>query len=215
MASTVPSAVRDERHTTGTAAPRRSRLLARDRELDRLDLFLDDATREGSAIIVRGEPGVGKTVLLNEAIALAEERGYLVLRVSGVQLEANLAFAGLHQLLRPIMCRLEALSAPQRDALGATHGIESGDVPDVFLIALATLSLLSETAEASPILLVADDCQWLDRSTCDVLAFVARRLQSDPIAFIAATRDDRDGPLDSVGLVELRSGGIAESTEWP
>jgi DNA-binding CsgD family transcriptional regulator len=203
MASTALS-VTEQPGSEAAATPLRPQLLARDPELIRVAAFLDGASSEGAGMIMRGEPGVGKTALLCEAASRAEERGFLVLRVSGVEFEADLAFAGLHQLLRPVIGRLDALSAPQRDALGASFGMESVETPDLFLIALATLNLLSESAENAPILLVADDCQWLDRSSSRVLAFVARRLQSDPIAFIAATREDGGGPLDGVGLLELR-----------
>src|SRR4051794_34849945 len=116
----------------------------------------------------------------------------------------RLPFAGLHQLLRPVAERADTLSAPQRDALRSTFGFESAVGPDLFLIGLAVLNLLAETAEETPILLALDDCQWLDRSTCEVLAFVARRIAADPIHFVVTTRDRYESPLDTAGLRRVR-----------
>ena len=198
-----------ERHDPNTAAVSTSPgLIAREHELELVDELLDSATDTDAGLFVRGEPGVGKTALLLETIARAERRGFRTLRASGVQFEADLAFSGLHQLLRPVVGRVEALSPPQRDALRATFGFESTGAPDLFLIGLATLNLLSDCADEAPILIAVDDCHWLDKSTCDVLAFIARRLQADPIRVVAATRDADVTPLDTCGLREIRLGPL-------
>ena len=112
-----------------------------------------------------------------------------VLRTTGVRTEANLPFAGLHQLLRPILAGLDTLPKPQSTALAAAFGLSEGAAEDSFLIALATLTLLADAAAGAPILVVADDVQWLDRPSADALAFVARRLGSDPLVMVVGLRD--------------------------
>jgi predicted ATPase len=139
--------------------------------------------------IVRGEAGIGKSALLTVGSQQARERGWLVLTAAGVQSETRLPFAGLHQLLQPLLDRIDDLPPPQRTAIGAAFGLTGDGVADVFLVGLATLRLLGDAADAQPLLLVVDDLQWVDRATCDVLAFVARRLESDPIGLLGAVRD--------------------------
>ena len=123
--------------------------------------------------MVHGEPGVGKTALLEYVAEQAS--GCRVVRASGVQSELELAFAGLHQLVAPMIDQLERLPDPQRDALRTAFGVSPGSAPDRFLIGLAVLSLLSDVAEERPLICVVDDEQWLDRASAQVLAFVARR----------------------------------------
>ena len=123
--------------------------------------------------MVHGEPGVGKTALLEYVAEQAS--GCRVVRASGVQSEMELAFAGLHQLVAPMIDHLERLPDPQRDALRTAFGVSPGSAPDRFLIGLAVLSLLSDVAEERPLICVVDDEQWLDRASAQVLAFVARR----------------------------------------
>jgi hypothetical protein len=126
-------------------------------------------------------------------------------RAVGVQSEANLPFAGLHQLLRPIFARHHDLPALENSAMKAAFGTTRTPPPELYLIALATLELLSEVAARTPILLAAEDAHWLDRPTADVLAFVGRRLESDPVILIAAIREGYDSPLLAAGLPELRA----------
>ena len=126
-----------------------------------------------------------------------------VLLTTGVRTEANLPFAGLHQLLRPIISGLDALPKPQYTALGVAFGLVEGEAEDPFLIALATLTLLADAAARTPILVVADDVQWLDRPSADALAFVARRLGSDPLVMLVGLRDGEASPLDATGIPEL------------
>src|SRR4051794_36918959 len=168
----------------GTAHDEATPLLGRLEERNLLTSLLDDVSTRGHALVLRGEPGIGKSRLLSEAARTARDRGMAVLRTTGVQSEAHLPFAGLHQLLRPVRSSIPALPTPQRAALLAAFGELDGDAPDLYLIALATLSLLAEVAASTPMLVLAEDAQWLDQPTCDVLAFVGRRLGSDRIVLL-------------------------------
>ena len=183
-------------------------LLGREAETERLTALLDGIGRSGSALVLRGEPGIGKSRLLAEAAALARDRDIVVLSTTGVQSEARLAFLGLHQLLRPLRARAADLTPAHRAALDAAFGLTDGPAPEHFRIAMAVLDLLSEAAADGPLLLIAEDAHWLDRPTSDVLAFVARRLESDPIVLLAATRDGYPGVLADAGLPEHRLGAL-------
>ena len=148
-----------------------------------------EAARAGRSgvLVVRGEPGVGKTALLDWAVGSAA--GLRVVRVAGVESEMELAFAALQQLCAPMLDKLEGLPDPQRAALGVAFGLTAGAAPDRFLVGLAVLSLVSEVAERQPLLCVVDDAQWLDRASALVLGFVARRLLADPVALVFAARE--------------------------
>jgi DNA-binding CsgD family transcriptional regulator len=147
------------------------------------------AVRGGQSrvLVVCGEPGVGKTALLESAIGSAS--GFRVARAVGVESEMELAFAALHQLCAPMLDRLDRLPAPQQDALAVAFGLRTGDAPDRFLVGLAVLSLLAEVAEDQPLLCVVDDAQWLDLASAQALVFVARRLLAESVALILVTRD--------------------------
>ena len=147
-----------------------------------------DAARAGRSgvLVMRGEPGIGKTALLDWAVESAA--GLRVARVAGVESEMELAFAALQQLCAPMLDKLAGLPDPQREALGVAFGLDTGAAPDRFLVGLAVLSLLSEVAEQQPLLCVIDDAHWLDRASALVLAFVARRLLAEPVAVVFATR---------------------------
>ena len=162
-------------------------LRGRQSECARLDALLE-AVRAGrsSALVVRGEPGVGKTALLEHAIESAADMK--VARALGVESEMELAFAGLHQLCAPMLDRLDRIPAPQREALATAFGLTTGAVPDRFLVGLAVLSLLADVAAERPVLCVIDDAQWLDRASGQVLVFVARRLLAESVAMLFATR---------------------------
>src|SRR6266851_5730994 len=166
-----------------------------------------EAARGGrsGALVVHGEAGVGKTALLEDAIASAA--GLRVARVAGVESEMELAFAALQQLCAPMLDKLEDLPDPQRDALGVAFGLKTGAAPDRFLVGLAALSLLSAAAEQQPLLCVVDDAQWLDRASAQALAFVARRLLAEPVALVFATREPGE---EFRGLPELPVGGLRE-----
>jgi DNA-binding CsgD family transcriptional regulator len=187
-------------------------LIGRAAELEAIDVLLDSTRQRGGAMIVRGEPGIGKSVLVAAASRRASARGMRVLRATGVRSEANVPFAGLHQLLRPILGDLDDLPAGQREVVLAAFGVTDAAAPDRFRIALAALDLLAECAARRPLLLVAEDAHWLDRATADVLAFVARRLEADPIAMLVAMRDQGQRSFDDAGLSELRLQGLDDES---
>src|SRR3954467_5148627 len=148
-----------------------------------------DAARAGRSgvLVLRGEGGIGKTALLEHAIETASD--VTLLRAVGVESEMELPFAALHQLCAPIGEFADRLPAPQREALEVTFGMSAGVAPDRFLVALATLSLFSAAAQERPLLCVIDDAQWLDRSSAQVLGFVARRLLAEPVVLLFAVRE--------------------------
>jgi DNA-binding CsgD family transcriptional regulator/tetratricopeptide (TPR) repeat protein len=154
--------------------------------------------------VVRGEPGVGKTALLDYLAERAS--GCLVARAAGVQSEMELAFAGLHQLCAPMLDHAESLPDPQREALRTAFGLSAGPVPDRFLVGLAVLGLLSETAGERPLVCVVDDQQWLDHASAQALGFAARRLAADPVGLVFAARVPGE---DVAGLPELVVEGLA------
>ncbi|MDX6429655.1 MAG: hypothetical protein QOE54_2021, partial [Streptosporangiaceae bacterium] len=161
---------------------------------------------EGRALVVRGEPGMGKTALLEYLAGQAS--GCRVARALGVQSEMELAFAGLQQLLAPMLDRLERLPVPQRNALQTAFGLSAGPAPDRFLVGLAVLSLLSDVAEEQPLVCLVDDQQWLDRASAQVLAFVARRLAAESVGLIFAARvpDQELAGLPELVVEGLRDG---------
>jgi hypothetical protein len=185
-----------------------ARLLGRRGERAALDRVLDRARAGSSAVlVVRGEPGIGKTALLDYAASPGAD--FRVVRASGVESEMELPFAGLHQLCVPMLGRLERLPAPQRDALRVAFGLRDGDVPDRFLVGLAVLSLLADVAEDKPLVCLVDDGQWLDQSSVQSLAFVARRLLAEPVALIFAAREPSDED-ELAGLPELTVSRLGE-----
>jgi DNA-binding CsgD family transcriptional regulator len=189
-----------------TAVP----LIGRESESKRIGELLDGVPERGGALLVQGAAGVGKSALLAEAADRANRHGMTVLSTTGVQAEASLSFAALHQLLRPLLPLVENLPATQRAAMRTAFGQSDGPAPDRFLIALAALELLTEAAESAPLLLIVDDTQWLDRSSADALAFVARRVRMDPIVMLGSIREDQDCPSMSAGLDRLPLGGLDE-----
>jgi DNA-binding CsgD family transcriptional regulator len=178
-------------------------LVGRESEVRVLGGLLDRVREQGGSLVVSGEPGIGKSALVRAAGESARGLGMMVLTATGVQSEAQLPFAGLHQLLRPVLPRLGDLAAPQRDTLLGAFGLADAPVPDPFLAALAALNLLTASAAQAPVLVIAEDAHWLDRATCDVLAFVARRLEFDPVVLIATIRDGFSTPLSEAALPAL------------
>jgi DNA-binding CsgD family transcriptional regulator len=153
-----------------------------------LDLVLDGARAgRSAALVVRGEPGVGKSALLEYAIQSASDLG--VVRAVGVESEMELAFAALHQLCAPMLDRLERLPGPQRDALAITFGLSAGPAPDRFLVGLAVLSLISEVAEERPLLCVVDDAQWMDQASAQAFGFAARRCLAESVVLLFGARE--------------------------
>jgi len=187
-------------------------IFGRERELAQLYELVDKVQERGATLLVRGEAGIGKSTLLAAACQRAEEAGMRMLRTTGVQSEAQLPFAGLHQLVLPILGQTDRLPTPQRAALLAAFGmVEAAEAPDRFLIALAVLELLSEAAEHAPLLVVAEDAHWLDRSTADVLAFVARSVEHERIVMLVSSRDGVEGSFDEAGRPEFRLGGLDDA----
>jgi DNA-binding CsgD family transcriptional regulator len=174
-----------------------------------LDGLLSDVrTGRSRALVVCGEPGIGKTALLSYAVDTAPD--FRVARAEGVESEMELPFAALHQLCGRMTDRSSRLPGPQRDALEVAFGLRSGSTPDRFLVSLAVLSLLSDVAAEQPLLCVVDDAQWLDRTSAQVLAFVARRLDAESVALIFGTRDPAAAP-GIAGLPELALGALPDA----
>jgi DNA-binding CsgD family transcriptional regulator len=181
-------------------------LLDRLPERAALGELLDGARAGRSGVLVlRGEPGVGKTALLDWAVESAA--GLRVVRVAGVESEMELAFAALQQLCAPMLDQLAGLPDPQRAALGVAFGLERGAAPDRFLVGLAALSLVSVAAEEQPLFCVVDDAQWLDRASAQALTFVARRLLAEPVALVFAIHEPGE---EFRALPELLVGGLRE-----
>ena len=177
-----------------------AQLLGRQREREVVDRVLESARDgHGGVLAVYGEPGVGKTALIECAVGAAAD--FRVARSVGVEGEMELAFAALHQLCSQSLGLVEDLPEPQREALQVALGFRAGRAPNPFLVGLAVLNLLSDAAEEQPLLCVVDDAQWLDRASAGVLAFVARRLLAERIAIVFAARE----PIDALGgFAELR-----------
>jgi len=171
---------------------RGSRLRGRRRECDALDeLVASVRAGESRVLVLWGEPGVGKTALLDYAAESASR--CRVTRVCGDAAEKELAFSSLHLLCAPMLHRLDLIPRPQQNALATAFGLRTGDPPDRFLVGLAVLSLLAEVAEEQPLVWLVDDMQWLDQATALTLAFVARRLLAERIGMVFAARDGADG----------------------
>jgi DNA-binding CsgD family transcriptional regulator len=178
-------------------------------ERARLDgLLLEVRSGQSAVLVMHGEPGIGKTALLDYAAQRAV--GYRIIRAVGVESEMELPYAGLHLLCAPLLDRLSRVPPTQRDPLGTALGLSAGPGPDRFLVALATLSLLSAVAEELPLLCIVDDAQWFDHSSAQALAFVARRLEAESIAFLFAESEaDRLRELD--GLPDLLLEGLPDA----
>jgi DNA-binding CsgD family transcriptional regulator len=192
-------------HVAGRQGPSPD-LVGRHQELAVLRSFVADVRAgRGRVLVMVGDPGTGKTALFEHLRAgLA---GCRMETGSGVESEMELPFAGLHQLLAPMLGGMRRLPAPQREALQAAFGISAGPAPDGFLIALATLSLLSDYAEAEPLCCFVDDLHWLDRASARVLSFAGRRLRADSVGLLFATRARLP---ELAGFDELSVGGLAE-----
>ena len=179
-------------------------LFGRERELALIGDLLEHIGARGRSLLVRGEAGIGKSALLGEARRRAEKLGVLVLSTSGVPFETQMPFAGLHRLLRPLSHEVGALPTRLREALSVALGGSDGPAPDIFLVALAALNVLADRAGMAPLLVVVEDAHWLDNASLTVLAFVARRVELEPIVVLFAARDGPAGQVDDAGLAELR-----------
>jgi DNA-binding CsgD family transcriptional regulator/tetratricopeptide (TPR) repeat protein len=185
-------------------------LLGRDSERAAIDGLLDaaGASRSG-ALVLRGEAGIGKTSLLQYATERAEPMR--VLAGSGIEAESELPFAGLHQLLWPVLDRAGELPEVQAAALRGAFGLSSERVEDRFLVSVAVLGLVTAVADDDPLLCVVDDAHWLDTASSDALVFVARRLQADPVALLFGAREGEARRFEAPGLPELCLGGLGEA----
>jgi DNA-binding CsgD family transcriptional regulator len=164
------------------------RLLGRADECARLEGLIADVRRgQSRSLVLWGEAGIGKTALLTYLVESASD--LTIARAVGVESEMELAFSSLHQLCGPMLDRLPRLPAPQRQALEVVFGRTSGASPDRFLAGLGVLSLMSEVGDERPLLCVVDDAQWLDQASALTLAFVARRLQAEPVGIVFAARE--------------------------
>ena len=183
-------------------------LLGRQPERDVLDgLVTSVRTGQSRVLVLRGEAGVGKTVLLDALAASAP--GCRVARAAGAESEMELAFAGLHQLCAPMLDHLDRLPIPQRDALATAFGLGAAAAADRFLVGLAVLSLLAEIAEEQPLVCLVDDAQWLDRASAQALAFVARRLLAESVALVFAVREPSE-LHELAGLPHHTIAGLSE-----
>lgn len=192
-----------------------SGLLGRRAECDALDRLLSAVrTGESRSLMVHGEPGVGKSALLEYLTRQATD--CQVVSAAGIQSEMELAFAAVHQLCVPMLNLLDRLPEPQHDALGTAFGLRSGPPPDRFLLGLAVLSLFAAVAENRPLVCVVDDVQWLDKASAQILAFVARRLAAESVACVFAVRDADDdsgrdsGVVSEWGLPEMPLRGLSD-----
>src|SRR4051812_29115883 len=195
------------------AASPASGFLDRTSEREVLDRLLAQVREgESAVLVIRGEPGIGKTALLRYTARLAS--GFRVAQVTGVEAEMELPFAGIHQLCTPVLDQLDALPQPQRDALNVALGLASGEVPDRFLVGLAVLGLLSAAAEERPLLCLVEDAQWLDDASGLILGFIARRLLAESVAIVATVREPNTRH-DFDGLPELLLRGLGEEDAHP
>ncbi|MEU0496873.1 LuxR family transcriptional regulator [Mycobacterium sp. NPDC006124] len=199
-----------------------TQLFGRDIELARIAAFLEKASREGDTRLVRGEPGVGKSALLDAAASRARAAGMQVLRAAGSELEADVDYAGLNQLLLPLRDEMSQLDPEARAALSVALGFGSGPPPGALLVCNAALSLVVAVARTRPALLLVDDVPWVDRASAAAFGFIARRVEGHPVGMVLSYRTGEDCPFDRMGLTEQvldpldddASGRLADLT-WP
>lgn len=184
-------------------------LIGRDRELAVIQGSLANAAEgRGSSVLVRGDPGIGKSALLELAAEQAGQEGFSVLRTGGVLTEAKMPFAALQRLIQPCVENMDTLALPQHAAIETAIGARSAEPPETFMIALAVLDLLSEAAAHAPLLVLVEDAHWLDDSTTDVLAFVARRVELEPLLMLLSAREGPLVRIDDARLPELALRGL-------
>jgi DNA-binding CsgD family transcriptional regulator len=187
-------------------------LLGRERECAVIDRLLEDASNGVSAaLVVRGEAGIGKSALLEYGIRQATP-GMAVLRAVGVEAESDLAFAGLHGLLRPVLAHLAELPETQSQVLAGALGLALSSHPDRLLVSAAVLGLLAAAAESRPMLCVVDDAQWVDRPSAEALVFAARRLQAERIAILFGAREGEVSRFEAAGVAQLELFGLSQAS---
>lgn len=197
-------------HLPVDARHRQTPLTGRHEELRALTSLLA-GVRDGmsSALVLVGEAGIGKTSLLDHTAEIATD--LRVVRTAGVESEAQLGFAALHRLLRPFLVGLDLLPPPQHEALASAFGLLAGPPADRYLVGMAALTLLADSASAQPLLCLVDDVQWLDRESRDALAFVGRRIGAEAVGLVLAGRADTPGPGAFEGLAVLPVRGLADA----
>jgi DNA-binding CsgD family transcriptional regulator len=184
-------------------------LIGRETEMAGLGRLLDTA-RSGTsgALVLRGEAGIGKTALLEHAAASAAD--FTVLRATGIEYEAELAYAALHQLLRPLEDRIDRLAEPQARALRGALGLAHEREADPFLVGVGVLTLLADAAEEQPLLAVLDDAAWFDHESAHALGFTARRLRAEGVVLLFGVRDEPARPFELPGVEVMRVERLAD-----
>jgi DNA-binding CsgD family transcriptional regulator len=190
---------------SGPGAPTRagSELIGREADWGRVSDLLSGVAAGGGSLLLRGDAGIGKSALLGQAHEYATDRGLRVLSTVGVRSETAFPFAALERLIDPLGAGIDALPSGQRRALLSAFGREAEAAPEVFIVGLAVLTLLSDAAADGPVVIIVDDLQWVDAPTDDVLQFIARRLQHEPVVLLAAVRDGATPQLVRTGVPEL------------
>ncbi|BBX35653.1 transcriptional regulator [Mycolicibacterium mageritense DSM 44476 = CIP 104973] len=188
-------------------------LIGRTDEFSSLTSAASHVTQAGRALVIEGEPGIGKTTMLATVAQWAGDNGFTVLSCAGVQCQTKVGYAGVHELVHPLLGYAEALPTHQRRALLAAFGMEEHEQPNPLLIGVAMLGLIEEAAAHKPLMLIVDDAQWLDGSSLHVLTFVGRRLANSPVMLLCATRPGLDGePARLVSLSRVPLGPVDEVT---
>jgi DNA-binding CsgD family transcriptional regulator len=184
-------------------------LTGRDPEQRLIESLLEDARSGASgALVIRGEPGIGKTAMLEQAV---QSPGLRTLRCAGTESEHDLTFAGLEQLLRPLQALVDRLPDPQASALRSALGVSSERVEDRLLLGLATLNILAEATEGGPVLCIVDDLQWIDAPSAQAMLFVARRLGAEGVVMLFGLRDDPTGWFETTGIQQLTLAPLSEA----
>ncbi len=187
-------------------------LIGRDPELTALADVIGEIGTTGRALLLRGDPGVGKTTIVRAAVTMALDAGLMVLETSGIESESSLPYAGLHYLLRPLLADVDDLPAVQRRAVLSAFGLADGPAPEMFLIALAAFNLIVARAAACPLVIVVDDMQWLDPPTNDVLAFLARRIEQDAVVILGTVREGHTVPFSAADPHEVVVHGLDDES---
>jgi tetratricopeptide (TPR) repeat protein len=188
-------------------------LTGRERELKILEKVIAEGAAYGGVLVIVGNPGIGKSALLRAAERKSRVAGFRVLRMVGVEAEAQLPFAGLHQLLDPVLATVDALPPAECDALLSAFGLsDSVSRPELLLIARAALALLAAVVAERPVAVFADDVQWLDSQTQETLTFIARRAEETGLAVIGAARTGHEGPFGAAGFRELHVRGLDDAS---
>ena len=184
-------------------------LIGRDAEAEMVDTLVGHVADAGGSLLIRGEPGIGKSALLERARRQGTGMGAQTLTAVGVESEADFGFAGLYQLLRPIIGFASVLPDAQRQALEAALGVTAEARPDLFLVAMAALQILGHAGESAPVVACVDDAHWLDQASLQVLAFIARRLENEPVVLLAAVRAGYQTPIENAGIRVLDLGRLS------